>query len=312
MNTNDFDARMREIGQRAIREMAITAHVNAPPWEPTTHRHHGRWRLRFGSPLALAAGLAVAFLLAAPLLVSHGLRGGTAGQNQPPEVSKPAAVILADMTTTMSHLRAFHMVERGTASDGSPVLIDLRLDRVGSALESWTMGGQTDTVLVWHNDLFAKGPHVVPTAWQSTVGDQWVATKSADFAPTLIATISPARIITCFTGDPGTLVKDGEHTVDGQRTIRLVSTSTSPATVSYTLDVAIDGPPYALHFETDAGPSSRPDCQGPSNPSSTALAAPMDGSSGHQVVDFDGFDSTDLIARPTEFVDASALATATP
>lgn len=309
MSTNDFDARLREIGQRAIREMAITAHVNAPPWEPAPQRR--RRHLRLGSPLALAVGLTVALMVAAPLFLGHALRGGTAGQNQPPEVSKPAAVILADMTQAMSHLRAFHMVDRGTASDGSPVVIDLRMDHVGSAVETWTMGGQTDTVLVWHGDLFVKGPHVVPVDWQGAAGDRWVAMRAADFAPTLIATISPARIISCFTGDHGPLAKDGEHTVDGQRSIRLVSTKDAADSTAYAVDVALDGPPYALHFETDAGPSSRPDCQGPANPSSTVPAAPQ-GTSGHEVVDFDGFDSSDLIARPTDVVDASALATATP
>lgn len=310
MTSNDFDARMREIGQRAIREMSITAHVNAPPWEPVRRRR--RWQLRIGSPLALAAGIAAAIALAAPLFLGHALRGGTAGQNQPPEVTKPADVILADMTTAMSHLHAFHMVEHGTASDGSPVVIDLRMDRVGNALESWTMGGQTDTVLIWHSDLFVKGPHVVPVEWQSTVGDRWVATKSADLAPTLVATISPARIISCFTGDHGTLTKDGEHTVNAQRSIRLVSSATSPQTIAYTVDVAIDGTPYALHFETDAGPSSRPDCQGPSNPSSTVPSTPADGSTGHEVVDFSDFDSAGLLTPPTDYIDAAALSTPAP
>jgi hypothetical protein len=310
MTGNDFDARMREIGQRAIREMSISAHVNAPPWEPVRRRR--RWQLPIGSPLALAAGIAVAIALAAPLFLGHALRGGTAGQNQPPEVTKPADVILADMTTAMSHLHAFHMVERGTASDGSPVVIDLRMDRVGNALESWTMGGQTDTVLIWHSDLFVKGPHVVPAEWHPTVGDRWLATKSADLAPTLVATISPARIISCFTGDHGTLAKDGEHTVNGHRSIRLVSTAMSPQTIAYTLDVAIDGTPYALHFETDAGPSSRPDCQGPSNPSSRVPSTPADGSTGHEVVDFSDFDSAELITPPTDYIDAAALSTPAP
>jgi len=310
MTNNDFDARMREIGQRAIREMSITAHVNAPPWEPVRRRR--RWHLRIGSPLALAAGIAAAIAVAAPLFLGHALRGGTAGQNQPPEVTKPADVILADMTTAMSHLHAFHMIDRGTANDGSPVVIDLRIDRVGNALESWTMGGQTDTVLIWHRDIFAKGPHVVPAEWQSTVGDRWVATKSADLAPTLVATISPARIISCFTGDHGALTKDGERTVDGQRSIRLVSTPTSPQTIAYKLDVAIDGAPYALHFETDAGPSSRPDCQGPSNPSSTVPSTPADGSTGHEIVDFSDFDSAELLTPPTDYIDAAALSTPAP
>jgi hypothetical protein len=310
MTTTDFDARMREIGQRAIREMAITAHVNAPPWEPARPRR--RWHLRLGPPLALAAGIAAAIALTGPLLLGHALRGGTAGQNQPPEVTKPADVILADMTTAMSHLRAFHMVDRGTANDGSPVVIDLRMDRVGNALESWTMGGQTDTVLIWHSDIFAKGPHVVPAEWQSMVGDRWVATKSVDLAPTLVATISPARIVSCFTGEHGTLSKDGEHTDAGQRTIRLVSTATSPQTIAYTLDVAIQGPPYAVHFETDAGPSSRPDCQGPSHPSSTIPITPADGSTGHETVDFGDFDSGQLLTPPTDYIDAAALATPAP
>ena len=312
MTNDDFDRQLREIAHRAYQEMAITAHVNAPPWEPARHPRRRTWRLRVGPPLAVAARLAVAIVLAAPLFVSHALRGGTAGQNQPPEVNKPADVILADVTTAMSHLRSFHMVEHGTANDGSPVVIDLRMDHMGSAVDSWTMGGQTDTVLVWHGDLFVKGPHVVPADLQNIVGDHWLGAKASDFAPTLVAAISSARIISCFTGDHGTLTKDGEHTVNGQRSIRLVSTSATTDTVSYTLDLALDGTPYPLHFETDAGPSTRPDCQGPANPSTTVPTTPEEGSTGHQVVDFDSFDSADLVARPSDYIDAAAFATPTP
>jgi hypothetical protein len=311
MSTNDFDARLREIGQRAIREMAITAHVNAPPWEPTAGGRRSRRALRLGSPLAWAAGLAVALLLAAPLALSHGLRGGTAGQHQPPEVSKDAAAILRDATDAFSHLRAYQLVEHGTASDGSAVTIEVRLDHAGSAETTWTMGGHTDTVLVWHGDLFVKGPDAVPSDVQSVVGDHWYGMRAGAYADSIVATVSPARIISCLAGDPGTLSKDGEHPVDGIRGIRLVSGATTPGTVAYTLDVAIDGRPYPLHLETDAGPSSRADCQGPSSPLGDATA-PQSTSTGHQVIDFGGFDSADLIARPTDVVDAAAVATATP
>ncbi len=302
MTTDEPDRQLRAMAQSAAREIYATR-VERRPLE----RRHRTW-----TPLAVAAAVAAAIVVGAPLFFGHALRGGTAGQNQPAEVTKPADVILADMTTAMSQLHAFHMVERGTASDGSAVVIDLRMDHVGNALESWTMGGQTDTVLIWHSDLFAKGPHVVPAEWQSTVGDRWVATKSADMAPTLVATISPARIISCFTGDHGDLTKDGERTVNGQRAIRLISTGTSPQTVAYTVDVAIDGRPYALHFETDAGPSSRPDCQGPSNPSSTVPSTPADASTGNEIVDFSDFDSADLLTPPSDYIDAAALATPAP
>ena len=302
MTTDELDRQLRSRAQSAAREIYAT-----PVERRSLEQRQPTW-----APLALAAALAAVIAVGAPLYFGHALRGGTAGQNQPAEVTKAADTILVDMTTAMSHLHAFHMVERGTASDGGPVVIDLRLDHVGNALESWTMGGQTDTVLIWHSDLFAKGPHVVPAAWQSTVGERWVVTKSADLAPTLVATISPARIISCFTGDHGTLTKDGERTVNGQRTIRLVSTATSPQAVAYTLDVAIDGRPYALHFETDAGPSSRPDCQGPSNPSSTVPSTPADASTGHEIVDFSDFESADLLSPPSDYVDAAALATPTP
>jgi hypothetical protein len=312
MTNDEFDRQLRAVAHRALHEMSITAHVNAPPWEPTRQPNRRPWRLRLGSPLALAAGLAAAIALAAPLLMAHGLRGGTAGQNQPPEVSKPADVILADVTTAMSHLRSFHMVEHGTANDGSPVVIELRMDRVGSAVESWTMGGQTDTLVVWHGDLFVKGPHVVPASLQNVVGNHWLGAKASDVAPTLVATISPARIIACFTGDHGTLTKNGEHTVDGQSSIRLVSSAISSEAVAYTLDVALSGTPYALHYETDAGPSSRPDCQGPANPSSTVPTTPNEGSTGHEVVDFDAFDTADLVTPPSDYIDASAFATPAP
>jgi len=302
MTADELDRQLRAMAQSAAREIYATR-VERRPLE----RRQRTW-----TPLAVAAAVAAVIVLGAPLFFGHALRGGTAGQNQPPEVTKAADVILADMTTAMSHLHAFRMVERGTASDGSPVVIDLRMDHVGSALESWTMGGQTDTVLIWHGDLFARGPHVVPAEWQSTVGDRWVATKSADLAPTLVATISPARIINCFTADHGTLTKDGEHTVNDQRTVRLVSTATSSQTIAYTLDVAVDGAPYALHFETDAGPSSRPDCQGPSNPSSTVPSTPANGSTGHEIVDFSDFDSAELLTPPTDYIDAAALSTPAP
>ncbi|HXA30105.1 MAG TPA: hypothetical protein VN193_15295 [Candidatus Angelobacter sp.] len=308
---NDFDARMREIGQRAIREMAITAHVNAPPWEPATARRR-RFRFRFGSPLAAAVGIAAAIAVAAPLLFGPALHGGTAGQHQPPEVNKDGATILRDATDAMSHARSYHLVEHGTASDGSAVTIDLRLDRAGSAVESWTMGGHTDTVLVWHGDLFVKGPDAVPSDVRAVVGDRWYGVRGGAYADSIIATVSPARISSCLVGDPGTLTKDGEHTVNGARAVRLVSTATTAGTVPYTLDVAIDSTPYPLHMETDAGPSSRADCQGPASPLGNAATTPQSTSTGHQVIEFDGFDSADLIARPTDYVDAFAVATATP
>jgi len=311
MNTSDFDARLREIGQRAIREMAITAHVNAPPWEPTSPQHRRRSGLRLGSPLAWAAGMAAAIAVGAPLLLSHGLHGGTAGQNQPPEASKDATTILRDATDAFSHLRAYHLVEHGTASDGSAVTIDVRLDRAGSAETTWTMGGHTDSVLVWHGDLFVKGPDAVPSDLQSVVGDHWYGIRAGAYADSIVATVSPARIISCLAGDPGTLQKDGEHDVDGARSIRLTSTATTPGTVGFTVDVAIDGPPYPQHMETDAGPSSRADCQGPASPLGD-VATPQSPSTGHQVIDFGGFDSADLIARPTDVVDAAAFATAQP
>lgn len=308
---DDLDALLHEIGRRAIHEMAITAHVNAPAWEPAARRRHRR-RFHLGSPLAAAAGLAAAIAVAAPLLLGPALRGGTAGQHQPPEVSKDAAAILRDATDAMSHARSYHLVERGVASDGSPVTIDLRLDRVGSAIESWTMGGHTDTVLVWHDELFVKGPDAVPSDVRAIVGNGWYGTRAGSYAGSIIATVSPARIVSCLAGDPGTLTKDGLHTVNGTRAIQLVSTATTDTTVAYTLDVAIDGTPYPLHMETDAGPSSRADCQGPSSPLGDVSTTPQNTSTGHQVIDFGGFDSADLIARPTDYVDASALATATP
>jgi hypothetical protein len=311
MTSNDFDARLREIGQQAIREMAVTAQVSAPPWEPAGSQHRRRRQLRLGSPLAVAVGLAVAIALAAPLLLSHGLRGGTAGQNQPPEVSKDATTILRDATDAFSHLRAYHLIEHGTASDGSPVTIDVELDRAGSAVTTWTMGGHTDSVLIWHGDLFVKGPDAVPSDVQAVVGNHWYGLRAGAYADSIVATVSPARTISCLVGDPGSLTKDGEHVVNGTSSIRLVSTVTTPGTVAYTLDVGIGGRPYPLHMETDAGPSSRADCQGPSSPLG-ATAAPQSTSTGHQVIDFGGFDSADLIARPTDVVDAGAFATATP
>jgi hypothetical protein len=312
MPADDLDARLHEIGRRAIREMAITAHVNAPPWEPTAQHLRRRWHLRLGSPLAWAAGVAAAIALAAPLLLGPALRGGTAGQHQPPEATKDAAAILRDATDAMSHARSYHLVEHGTASDGSPVTIDLRLDRAGSAVESWTMGGHTDTVLIWHGDLFVKGPDAVPSDARAAVGDRWYGVSGGAYADSIVATVSPARVVSCLVGDPGSLTKDGEHTVNGTRTIRLTSIATTPGTVAYTLDVAIDGTPYPLHMETDAGPSSRADCQGPASPLGSAATTPRSTSTGHQVIEFDGFDSGDLIARPTDYVDASAHATATP
>lgn len=310
MPADELDAMLHAIGRRAIHEMAITAHVNAPPWEPTAAR---RRRLQFGlgSPLALAAGLAVAVILAVPLLLGHALRGGTAGQHQPPEVSKDPAAILRDATEAFSHLRAYHLVEHGTASDGSPVTIEVRLDHAGSAETTWAMGGHTDTVLVWHGDLFVKGPDAVPPDLQAVVGDRWYGMRAGAYADSIVATGSPARIISCLVGDPGALTKDGEHTVNGSRSLRLTSAATEPGTVGFTLDVALDGKPYPLHMETDAGPSSRADCQGPASPLGDA-SAPQSTSPSHQVIDLDGFDSADLIARPTDVVDAAAFATATP
>src|SRR5581483_1857273 len=204
MPADELDTLLHEIGRRAIREMAITAHVNAPPWEPTLAR---RRRLRFGlgSPLAVAVGLAVTVLLATPLFLSHGLRGGTAGQHQPPEVSKDAATILRDATDAFSRVRAYQLVERGTASDGSPVTIEVRLDRAGSAETTWTMGGHTDTVLIWHGDLFVQGPDAVPSDMQAVVGDHWYGMRTGAYANSIVATVSPARIISCLAGDPGSL-----------------------------------------------------------------------------------------------------------
>jgi hypothetical protein len=311
MTTDDFDARLREIAHRALREMTVTAQASAPPWEPGAPQRRRRRQLRLGSPLALAGGLAAAIAVGALLFYGHSLRGGTAGQNQPPEVTKDAATILRDATDAFSHLRAYHIVEHGTASDGSPVTIEVQLDRAGSAMTTWNMGGHTDSVLIWHGDLFLKGPDAVPSSMQAAVGDNWLGLRASAYANSLIATVSPARIVSCLVGDPGTLAKDGEHMANGSRSIRITSTASTPGTIAYTLDVAIDGTPYPLHMETDAGPSSRADCQGPSSPLGSTTA-PQSTSTGHQAVDFGGFDSTDVIARPTDVVDAAAIATATP
>ena len=303
IDTDDFDRQVREIAHRAFAEMCAT---------PARRRDIAVRSPRRGpsvAPLAAAVGVAAAIALAAPLVAGHSLRGGTAGQNQPPEVSKPADTVLRDMTDAMAHVRSYHMVEQGTASDGSAVVIDLRVDHVGSAMESWTMGGETDSVVIWHGELFAKGPSVVPDALKGMVGDHWFGLRAPAYASTLAATVSPAHIIDCLTGDHGALTKDGVRAVDGVRTLRLVSTATSAETRSFTLDVAAEGPTYAAHLETDAAASPRAACQGPSSPTGDAMATPDRGSTGHQVVRFDSFDSDDLIARPSDVVDNAAVAT---
>jgi hypothetical protein len=147
---------------------------------------------------------------------------------------------------------------------------------------------------------------------RALVGERWYGMRAGAYTDSIVATVSPARIISCLVGDAGTLTKDGEHSVNGARAIRLVSAATIPGTVAYRLDVAINGTPYPLHIETDAGPSSRADCQGPASPLGDAASTPQTTSTGHQVIDLGGFDSADLIARPTDYVDASALATAAP
>ena len=303
IDTDDLDRQLREIAHRAFAEMCATpvrrrTFVVPPP----------RRRPTF-APLAAAVGLAAAIAFAAPLLAGHSLRGGTAGQHQPPVVTESADLVLRDMTDAMSHLRSYHMIQHGTASDGSPVLIDLRIDRVGSAMESWTMGGETDSVVIWHGELFAKGPSVIPDSLKTVVGDHWFGLRSPTYAGTLAAAVSPAHIIDCLTGDHGGLTKDGVRVVDSVRTLRLASTATSPDTRTFTLDVAIDGPPYAVHMETDTAASPRAECQGPSSPTGDMTATPDRGSTGHEVVLFDSFNSDELIARPVDVVDNAAIAT---
>jgi hypothetical protein len=303
IDTDDLDRQLREIAHRAFAEMCATpvrrrTFVVPPP----------RRRLSV-APLAAALAFAAAIAIAAPLVAGHSLRGGTAGRDQPAEVTKPADAVLRDMTDAMSHLRSYHLVERGTASDGSAVLVDLRVDRVGSAMESWTMGGETDSVVIWHGELFAKGPSVIPDSLKTMVGDHWFGLRSPAYAGTLAAAVSPAHIIDCLTGDHGALTKDGVRVVNTVRTLQLASTATSPDTRSFTLDVAIDGPPYAVHMETDAAASPRAECQGPSSPTGDMTATPDRGSTGHEVVLFDSFNSDDLVARPMDVVDNAAIAT---
>jgi len=302
IDTDDFDRQLREIAHQAFAEMSAT-HARRRPLVTDERRP------RAAVPLALAVGVAVAIALAAPLFLAHGLRGGTAGQNQPPEVTKPADAVLLDMTDAMAHLHSYHLVERGTASDGSPVVIDLRVDHVGSAIETWTMGGETDSVVIWHGDLFVKGPAVVPDALKATVGDHWFGMRANGYTGTLAATVSPAHIVDCLTGDHGALTRDGVRTVDGIASVRIVSTATAPDTRSFTLDVAVDGPPYAVHMETDGAPSSRTECQAPTSPTSDTPATPEQGSPGHQAIDFDSFNTADLITPPADVVDSAAVAT---
>jgi hypothetical protein len=301
IDIDDFDSQVRDIAHRAFAEMSATRVERRPV---TVRRRRPTL-----APLALALGVAAAIAVAAPLVMGHALRGGTAGQHQPAEVTKPADTVLRDMTDAMSHLRGYHLVQRGTASDGSAVLIEVRVDRVGSAMETWTMGGETDSVIIWHGDLFAKGPSVVPDAMKAMVGDHWFGLHAGPYAGTLAATVSPAHVIDCLTGDHGTLAKDGVRVVNGTRALRVVSTATAADTRAFTLDVAVDGPPFALHLETDAAASSRPECQGPSSPTGDTVATPDRGSTGHQVVDFDSFNSAELITPPADVVDNAAVAT---
>lgn len=302
-DVDDFDRQLREIAHRAFAEMSATHARRRPFIVPEPRR-------RTVAPLSLAVGLAAAIALAAPLFFAHGLRGGSAGGNQPSEVTKPADAVLLDMTAAMSRLHSYHLIERGTASDGSPVVIDLRVDHVGSAIETWTMGSETDSVVIWHGDLFVRGPSVVPGAMKAAVGDHWLGMRASGYTGTLAATVSPAHVIDCLTGDHGTLTKEGVHVVDDTRALRVVSTATTPDTRSFALDVAVDGTPYALHMETDAGPSPRPECQGPTSPTSDTPATPASGGSGHQVIDFDSFNTADLITPPADVVDSAAIAPA--
>ena len=302
MTNDELDAQLRAMAHRAAREIYATP-VRRRPLE----RRERTW-----TPLALAAAVIAVIAIGAPLAFGHALRGGTAGQNQPPEINKNAGAILQDMAAAMTGLHAYHVIERGTASDGSPVVIDLRSDRTGSAELTWTMGSETDAVVIWHGDLFVKGPSVVPDAAKAIVGDHWYGLRAGAYAATLAAVASPAHVIDCLTGDHGALAKDGVRDIDGTRALRLVSTATSPDARSFTLDVAVEGAPYALHMETDASASSRPECQGPSSPTGDTQATPDQGSTGHQVVDFDSFDTSDLITPPSDVIDSSALATVTP
>jgi hypothetical protein len=99
------------------------------------------------------------------------------------------------------------------------------------------------------------------------------------------------------------------HTVNGSRTIRVVSATTTADTTAFTIDVAVDGPPYALHLESDEGPSNRPGCQGSVGlQSDTGLT----GLPTHETVDFDQFNGTALVSAPTDVVDAAAIAQPTP
>lgn len=301
MTTRDeFDRQLRAMAHGAVQEMGATPRVERRVLTP---------KRRFPvAPLAVAIAAAAAIGIAIPLLNGHSLRGGTAGPT-PNEATKSASVILQDMRTAMRSLHAYHMVERGTATDGTtPVLIDVRMDHIGSVAESISIGNQTDAVVLSHGTVFAKGPDVTPTDLQNVIGTHWFGVKDPSLADVTATLSTPDHMMECFTGAPGTLTTAGIHIIRGVRTVRVVSTETTPDTVSFTVDVAVDGPAYAIHYETDAGPSTRPGCSTGTYPQASQNGAPADVKPSHQTMDFDGFNTHDLIPTPNplDVVDKNA------
>jgi hypothetical protein len=300
----EFDRQLRAMAHRAQQEMSTTPRVERRALTPRRRIH--------AAPLALALGVAAAIAIAAPLLAGRHLRGGTAGP-QPPEATKPAAAILHDMTDAMSHLRTYHMVIHGVATDGTtPVTIELLSDRTGAVSETTTVGSRTNALIYTHGALYLKGPDVVPPGMQAATGSHWLGMRAPDLGNMISTFASPGHLIDCFTGAPGALTTDGVHIVNDIRAIRVVSTQTSADTTSYTVDIAVGGVPYALHIEDSAGGSDRPGCQASAGLQNSDLG--VTGFPAHERIDFDEFNSAVLVAAPNplDVVDAAVIASPTP
>jgi hypothetical protein len=290
----EFDQQLHAMAHTALREMSATPPVERRVLTP---------RRRSVSPLALAVAVAAAVAITAPIVASHSLHGGgPAHPAQPAEDTKPAGAILRDMTAAMGHLRSYHMVMHGTATDGTPLTFDVRTDRNGGVAETMTAPGTIDTFVIAGGTLYLKGPDIVPQEWQAAAGNHWISMPATDLGVLAATFVGPAHMIDCLTGTPGQLSTAGVHSVHGTHAVRVVSTRTDASTTAFTLDVADTGAPYALHLESSDGPNGRPGC----NPSSQGQLGAA-GFPGHETVDFDQFDTTTPVTAPTDVIDSATL-----
>ncbi len=292
----EFDQQLRSLAHTALREMSATPRV--------TRRPLGE-RRRSLAPLAVAAGIAAAAAaVAVPILASHSLHGGSATPPPPHESGKPAGTILRDMTEAMGRLRSYHMVLHGTATTGGSVAFDVRLDRKGNVAETMTAAGVRDAMAIVDGTLYISGPDLVPQEWQAAAGDHWVSMPATDLGQMATTFIGPAHMIDCLTGTPGALSTTGEHTVNGLRTVRVVSTRSDAGTTGFTVDVADTGQPYAVRLESSDGANGRPGCNPPAG---SQAGVPVGTFPGTTAIDFDDFDTTTLIPAPSDVIDSATL-----